>query len=114
MNAVKLARHTIFKNQLKEHVAIGSINSSMQCMMKEICAQCLQRHVDPVSKEESFVFSCFNQDQLLDNVDFNNLNQRLRTNSVLEKLTNIYLTYLLSKNERSDNETEILDDSKSE
>ncbi len=95
MNAVKLARHTIFKNQLKDHVAIGSINSSMQCMMKEICAQCLQRHVDPVTKEESFVFSCFNQDQLLDNVDFNNLNQRLRTNSVLEKLSNLYLSYLI-------------------
>ena len=29
------------------HVAIGSINSPMQCMMKEICAQCLQPHVRP-------------------------------------------------------------------
>ena len=34
-------------------------------MMKEICAQCLQRHIDPESKQETFVFSCFNQDQLL-------------------------------------------------
>ena len=31
------------------HAAIGSINSPMQCMMKEICAQCLQPHVDPVT-----------------------------------------------------------------
>ena len=29
------------------HKAIGSINSPMQCMMKEICAQCLQVHRDP-------------------------------------------------------------------
>ncbi|MEO8664163.1 MAG: FAD-dependent oxidoreductase [Ignavibacteria bacterium] len=94
MNAIKLARHTIFKDKLGDHVAIGSINSPMQCMMKEICAQCLQRHVDPVTGEESFVFSCFNQDQLLDNVDFENLSGRLRTNSVLEKLSNNYLTYL--------------------
>ena len=28
---------------------IGSINSPMQCMMKEICAQCLQPHVDPAT-----------------------------------------------------------------
>ena len=25
-----------------DHRAIASINSPMQCMMKEICAQCLQ------------------------------------------------------------------------
>ena len=43
MNAVRLARHTALKPFLKpEHVAFGSINSPMQCMMKEICAQCLQ------------------------------------------------------------------------
>ena len=94
MNAVKIARHTIFKGQLGEHVAIGSINSPMQCMMKEICAQCLQKHIDPVTGEESFVFSCFNQDQLLDEVDFENLNERLMTNSVLEKLSNNFLTHL--------------------
>ena len=26
------------------HLGIGSINSPMQCMMKEVCAQCLQKH----------------------------------------------------------------------
>ena len=59
------------------HVAIGTINSPMQCMMKEVCAQCLQRHVDPVTGREEFVFSCFNQDQELDRVDFANLHARL-------------------------------------
>lgn len=98
MKAVKEARYDSLKDHLKEHVAIGSINSSMQCMMKEICAQCLQKHTDPESGKESFVFSCFNQDQLLDKVDFDNLNQRLRSNSVLEKLSNYFLTYLLSEN----------------
>lgn len=97
MNAVKEARHTVFKDKLREHVAIGSINSTMQCMMKEICAQCLQRHIDPQTGKESFVFSCFNQDQKLDEVDFDNLHERLKSNSVLEKLSNLYLTYLLSK-----------------
>ena len=42
-------------------------------MMKEICAQCLQKHVDPITGKETFVFSCFNQDQPLDAVDFTNL-----------------------------------------
>ena len=38
-------------------------------MMKEICAQCLQMHKDPMTGEETVVFSCFNQDQPLDHVD---------------------------------------------
>jgi NAD(P)H-flavin reductase len=99
MNAVKAARYTVFKDKFGEHTGIGSINSPMQCMMKEICAQCLQRHVDPVTGKESFVFTCFNQDQDLDRVDFENLHQRLKQNSVLEKLANAYLTFLFSKGE---------------
>ncbi|HEY0837974.1 MAG TPA: pyridine nucleotide-disulfide oxidoreductase, partial [Azospirillum sp.] len=88
MAAVGAARHGVLKPFLKPgHTAIGSINSPMQCMMKEICAQCLQRHVDPATGEESVVFSCFNQDQDLDRVDFAGLGQRLRQNAVQEKLT---------------------------
>ena len=92
MNGVKESRHGALKPYLKEqHTAIGSINSPMQCMMKEVCAQCLQRHVNPHTGEEFFVFSCFNQDQNLDIVDFKNLNDRLRANSIQEKLSNMWL-----------------------
>jgi NADPH-dependent glutamate synthase beta subunit-like oxidoreductase/NAD(P)H-flavin reductase len=98
MRAVKDARHGVLAPHLDpQHVGIGSINSPMQCMMKQVCAQCLQRHVDPKSGKESFVFSCFNQDQHLDEVDFVNLRARLRQNTVLEKLTNLWLTRLLAK-----------------
>jgi NAD(P)H-flavin reductase len=98
MRAVKDARHGVLAPYLaEEHVGIGSINSPMQCMMKQVCAQCLQRHVDPQTQKESFVFSCFNQDQHLDHVDFANLRARLRQNTVLEKLTNLWLTRLLTK-----------------
>jgi hypothetical protein len=67
--------------------AIGSINSPMQCMMKEICAQCLQPHRDPATGKVTYVFSCFNQDQPLDAVDFAALEARLAQNGVQEKLT---------------------------
>ncbi|HET7712647.1 MAG TPA: pyridine nucleotide-disulfide oxidoreductase, partial [Thermoanaerobaculia bacterium] len=98
MRAVKDARHGVLEPYLHpEHVGIGSINSPMQCMMKQVCAQCLQRHVDPATGKESFVFSCFNQDQNLDEVDFHNLRARLRQNTVLEKLTNLWLTKLLAR-----------------
>jgi len=88
MAAVARARHDLLKPHLREdHVAIGSINSPMQCMMKEICAQCLQPQRDPMSGQTSYVFSCFNQDQPLDWVDFGTLNERLKQNSLAEKIT---------------------------
>ncbi|HEX3498877.1 MAG TPA: FAD-dependent oxidoreductase [Stellaceae bacterium] len=88
MAAVQRARHGILAPYLKRgHRAIASINSPMQCMMKEICAQCLQLHKDPATGAETVVFSCFNQDQGLDQVDFANLRGRLTQNGVQEKLT---------------------------
>lgn len=98
MRAVAEARHGVLQPHLKPgHEAIGSINSPMQCMMKEICAQCLQRHVDPLTGKETWVFSCYNQDQRLDQVDFVNLNQRLRGNTVMEKVADVFLAQLLKK-----------------
>ncbi len=88
MRAVGAARHGVLAPWLKPgHVAIGSINSPMQCMMKEVCAQCLQPQVDPVTGERTVVFSCFNQDQALDRVDFGALHERLAQNGAQEKLT---------------------------
>ena len=92
MQAVGIARHGVLKPYLAEHhSAIGSINSPMQCMMKEVCAACLQPHVDPVTGVRSVVFSCFNQDQALDRVDFPALNERLRQNGLSEKLTALWI-----------------------
>lgn len=88
MQAVGLARHGVLAPYLKPgHTAIGSINSPMQCMIKEVCAQCLQPQTDPVTGVRTVVFSCFNQDQALDHVDFPALNERLRQNSLAEKIT---------------------------
>jgi NAD(P)H-flavin reductase/NADPH-dependent glutamate synthase beta subunit-like oxidoreductase len=96
MAAVKAARHTVLAPHLRpDHIGIASINSPMQCMMKEVCAQCLQKHVDPVTGREEFIFSCFNQDQEMDRVDFPNLNARLRQNTVQEKLSSLWLDHLL-------------------
>jgi len=96
MRAVAHARHDLLKPYLKPgHLGIGSINSPMQCMMKEICAQCLQPHVDPQTGKTSYVFSCFNQDQPLDRVDWGALDARLRQNSVQEKLTAEWIDHCL-------------------
>ena len=97
MAAVAGARHAALQPYFRPgHVAIGSINSPMQCMMKEICAQCLQLHRDPETGEERVIFSCFNQDQDLDHVDFGALHTRLRQNAAQEKLTRGWVKRCLS------------------
>ncbi|HEX3882347.1 MAG TPA: FAD-dependent oxidoreductase [Stellaceae bacterium] len=92
MKAVGEARRARLKPYFRPgHRAIASINSPMQCMMKEICAQCLQRHYDPVTGTETVVFSCANQDQELDQVDFPTLRRRLSQNGAQEKLTKLWI-----------------------
>ncbi|HET9700480.1 MAG TPA: FAD-dependent oxidoreductase [Burkholderiales bacterium] len=101
MAAVARARHDLLKPHLNpHHFAIGSINSPMQCMMKEICAQCLQPHRDPTTGAMTHVFSCFNQDQPLDCVDFNALHERLKQNSLAEKLAALWLRHCLPELKR--------------
>ena len=101
MAAVGAARHNLLQPYLKAgHFAIGSINSPMQCMMKEICGQCLQPHKDSETGEITYVFSCLNQDQPLDQVDFGGLTSRLRQNSVQEKLTSRWIRHCLKNKDQ--------------
>jgi len=96
MQQFSTALQNRLKPQLKPSLlAVAAVNSPMQCMMKEVCAQCLCRHVDPATGETSrFVFSCFNQHQPLFDLDFANLQARQGQNSVQEKISNAWLSHL--------------------
>jgi NAD(P)H-flavin reductase len=98
MAAVARARHQVLACHLKaDHRAVASVNSPMQCMMKEVCGQCLQVHRDPETGIESVVFSCVDQDQDLDRIDFANLRARLSQNSTQEKQTRLWIGRALCK-----------------
>lgn len=98
MNAVHQARQSKLRKYFpKNYHAVASINSPMQCMMKEICAQCLQKHRDPQTGLETYVYSCFNQDQDMNKVDFPNLKDRLAQNALLEKQTALWLDLSLKE-----------------
>jgi len=98
MAAVAEARHGPLADHLKSgHVAIGGVNSPMQCMMKKICARCLQPTRHPETGEEHLVYTCSCQDQPLDAVDFSVLRQRLAQQAVHEKLTERWLRHCLAK-----------------
>lgn len=89
MAAVKA--HLLSEKLKKNARLIASINAPMQCMMKEICAQCLQRHVDPVTGLESYIYTCATQDQNMKSIDFSHLHQRLQQNSLQEKMTGLWI-----------------------
>jgi NADPH-dependent glutamate synthase beta subunit-like oxidoreductase/NAD(P)H-flavin reductase len=74
----------------------GSVYSSMQCMLKGVCSQCLQWQVDPATGERTkAVFACSWQDEPLDLVDLQALTERLSQNRLQEHLANRWLDYLL-------------------
>lgn len=75
----------------------ASIHGPMQCMLKGVCAQCLQWQIDSATGQRTkAVFACSWQDQPLDIVDIDNLDERLSQNRLPEHLSNLWLDYLLA------------------
>jgi len=88
----------IYHDELKENLsesAIGITNLSnpMQCMLKGVCSQCLQRKIDRTGQEK-FFYACLGQDQKLEEIDFDFLKKRCEQNSLAEKLTRSWLDNL--------------------
>jgi NADPH-dependent glutamate synthase beta subunit-like oxidoreductase/NAD(P)H-flavin reductase len=90
------ARMTQLKEFLvKEPRISGSVYSTMQCMLKGVCAQCLQWQIDPeTGKRTKAVFACSWPDQPLELIDFSNIDDRLIQNRVQEQLSNLWIDYL--------------------
>ena len=89
MSEISRIRHEkIIKEISDAKIAITSLNSPMQCMMKGVCSQCLQKRIMPDGSFEYF-YSCANQDQNMDLIDFNHLNSRCDQNSLQEKISKI-------------------------
>jgi NADPH-dependent glutamate synthase beta subunit-like oxidoreductase/NAD(P)H-flavin reductase len=77
-----------------------SVHAPMQCMLKGICAQCLQWQQDPKTKQRTkAVFACSWQDQPLDLIEIDNLDERLQQNWLQEHLGDLWLNYLLAVHE---------------
>jgi NADPH-dependent glutamate synthase beta subunit-like oxidoreductase/NAD(P)H-flavin reductase len=68
------------------HECWAPMNTAMQCMLKEICAQCIQKTINPVTGEESVIFACAQGFKRLETIDLENLRARLNQNKVSEGL----------------------------
>jgi len=93
------ARLTTLKPYLlKEPRMYGSVYSTMQCMLKGVCAQCLQWQIDPETGQRTkAVFACSWQDQPLECIDFDNIDDRQIQNRLQERLSDLWVDYLFAK-----------------
>jgi len=76
------------------HVS-ATVGSPMQCMMKGVCAQCLQWQIDPnTGKRTKAVFTCAGQDQPLSSVDLDHLTARQTQNRLLDQVSSQWLHFI--------------------
>lgn len=76
----------IFAAEVPMQEVISSVAAPMQCMMKALCAQCLQRVTDPKTGEVSFIFACKDPYQPLLSCDFDFSKKRLAQNELTQML----------------------------
>jgi len=96
---VQQARSGILKDYFSPDTEfIASVYGPMQCMLKGVCAQCLQWQVDPATgKRTKAVYACSWQHQPLEKVDLGNIDERLVQNDAQERLSDLWLDYLFDK-----------------
>lgn len=93
------ARKLQLKNILvKNPRVLGSVYSTMQCMLKGVCAQCLQWQIDPeTGKRTKAVFACSWPEQPLELIDFENVDERQIQNRLQEQLSSMWVDYLFDE-----------------
>ncbi len=101
LQAFQHLRLNTLQNAFKPDIRIfASVYSTMQCMLKGVCAQCLQWQIDPATgKRSKAVFACSWQDQPIDFIELENLSDRLGQNRVSECLSNLWLEHILKTHE---------------
>lgn len=92
----KLRRENSVISISEAPVATASLNAPMQCMLKGVCSQCLQKRENEKGEMEYF-YSCGDQDQNMDKLDFLHLHNRCEQNSLAEKVSRKWIEYLSCK-----------------
>lgn len=95
------ASHTYLKEYLvKQPKVYGSVYGNMQCMLKGVCAQCLQWQIDPeTGLRTKAVFACSWQDQPLHLIDIDHIDARQTQNYLLDRFNQLWLDYLFERHD---------------
>lgn len=93
------ARKTLLKDYLvKDPKVFGSVYGNMQCMLKGVCAQCLQWQIDPETGQRTkAVFACSWQDQPLEIIDIDHIDARQMQNRLLDQLSKMWVDHLFQE-----------------
>ena len=76
----------VYEQELfKDSEFVCGILAPMQCMMKGICGQCIQK----VDNDKGYIFSCAEQEYDIKKYNPRVIAKRLEQNSLLEKLATI-------------------------
>jgi NADPH-dependent glutamate synthase beta subunit-like oxidoreductase/NAD(P)H-flavin reductase len=103
VGASQLVRQIRDSKALKALIApqaefLASVYGPMQCMLKGVCAQCLQWQIDPATgQRKKAVYACSWQHQPMEKIDIANIDERLGQNRSQEILSNLWLDYLLNE-----------------
>lgn len=95
----QIARKVLLKDYfIKDPKVFGSVYGNMQCMLKGVCAQCLQWQIDPETGQRTkAVFACSWQDQPLEIIDIDHIDARIQQNQALEQFNHLWIDYLFQK-----------------
>lgn len=81
------------KSSLKPTIEVmANVNASMQCMMQGICGQCA------IAQEDGPQFCCKSQEWPMQSIPFETLQNRSKQNSLLEKISKLWLRYITENN----------------
>lgn len=97
LRSIQRARQSDLKPLITSDTTFkASVYGPMQCMLKGVCAQCLQWQIDPeTGKRTKAVYACSWQHQPMDIIDMHSLDERLSQNSLQEHLTCLWAkTYI--------------------
>jgi hypothetical protein len=97
---IQNARNNVLKNTFHPEARFtASVYGSMQCMLKGVCAQCLQWQINPeTGLRTKAVYTCSWQHQPLEIIDIEHAVNRANQNKMQEILTDLWVNHLLKKN----------------
>ncbi len=92
LRAVRIARQQDWQGHIPSEAQwVGAVYGPMQCMLKGICAQCLQWQIDPATGErKKTVYACSWQHQPMQLIDIEHLATRQAQDATLERLTKLW------------------------
>lgn len=99
LRTFQAARKPLLKEYLlKDPKVFGSVYGNMQCMLKGVCAQCLQWQIDPETGQRTkAVFACSWQDQPLEIIDIDHIDARQSQNRLLDQLGNLWVDHIFKE-----------------